>query len=94
MRMDPPPSFAWAIGTTPAATRAAEPPLEPPAVRRTSQGFAVAPYRVDSVLAVSPNSGIVVRATGASPSRSRCVTNGEDAAAGVSGSDHDPWVVA
>ena len=29
-RMEPPPSFACAIGTTPAATAAAEPPLEPP----------------------------------------------------------------
>ena len=30
IRIDPPPSLAWAIGTTPAATNAAEPPEEPP----------------------------------------------------------------
>ncbi len=30
IRIDPPPSFAWLIGTTPAATSAAEPPDDPP----------------------------------------------------------------
>jgi hypothetical protein len=30
MRIEPPPSFAWAIGTIPAATATAEPALEPP----------------------------------------------------------------
>jgi hypothetical protein len=29
--MEPPPSLAWAIGTTPLATRAALPPLDAPA---------------------------------------------------------------
>jgi hypothetical protein len=29
MRMEPPPSVAWAMGTTPAATMAAEPAEEP-----------------------------------------------------------------
>src|SRR5699024_6374311 len=38
MRTEPPPSEPWASGTTPAATAAAAPPLEPPAVRRRSQG--------------------------------------------------------
>ncbi len=32
IRIDPPPSLAWAIGTMPAATAAAAPPLEPPGV--------------------------------------------------------------
>ena len=30
IRIDPPPSLAWANGTLPDATAAAEPPLEPP----------------------------------------------------------------
>jgi hypothetical protein len=30
MRIEPPPSPPWATGTIPAATAAAEPPLEPP----------------------------------------------------------------
>ena len=33
MRIEPPPSLAWAIGTMPAATAAALPPDEPPGVR-------------------------------------------------------------
>ena len=32
IRIEPPPSVACAIGTMPAATAAAEPPLEPPAL--------------------------------------------------------------
>ncbi len=43
IRIDPPPSLACAIGTTPAATIAAEPPLEPPAERPVSHGLRVAP---------------------------------------------------
>ena len=43
MRIEPPPSLAWAIGTMPAATAAPEPPLEPPAERDVSQGLRVAP---------------------------------------------------
>ena len=31
MRIDPPPSLPCAIGTTPAATKAADPPDDPPA---------------------------------------------------------------
>ena len=42
-RMEPPPSLACAAGTMPAATAAAEPPLEPPALRAGSQGLRVAP---------------------------------------------------
>ncbi len=38
IRTEPPPSEPWAIGTMPLATAAAAPPLEPPAVRRRSQG--------------------------------------------------------
>ena len=44
MRMDPPVSDPRAHGTTPAATAAAEPPLEPPVMRRGSQGFPVRPH--------------------------------------------------
>jgi len=38
MRIEPPPSEPWARGTTPEATAAAAPPLDPPAVRRRSHG--------------------------------------------------------
>ena len=43
MRIDPPPSLAWANGTMPAATAAADPPLEPPGVRDVSHGLRVGP---------------------------------------------------
>ena len=43
MRIDPPLSVAWAAGTMPLATAAAEPPLEPPAMRSSCQGLRVAP---------------------------------------------------
>ena len=43
MRMEPPPSLAWAIGTSPAATAEADPPLDPPGEWERSQGLAVGP---------------------------------------------------
>src|SRR5690348_16381900 len=43
MRIEPAPSPAEAIGTSPAATAASEPPLEPPGVRCGSQGLRVTP---------------------------------------------------
>ena len=41
MRIDPPPSSEWPTGTAPAATSAAVPPLEPPALRVRSHGLRV-----------------------------------------------------
>ena len=32
IRIEPPPSLAWAMGTIPEATAAADPPLDPPVV--------------------------------------------------------------
>ena len=60
MRIEPPASLAWAAGTMPAATAAAEPPEEPPAVRATSQGLRVGPCRSGSVVASRPSSGRLV----------------------------------
>ena len=40
IRVEPPPSLPWAIGTMPAATAAPEPPLEPPGVRFSVPGIA------------------------------------------------------
>src|SRR5918993_908020 len=60
IRIEPPPSVACAIGTSPAATAAAAPPLDPPGVRSVFQGFRVAPLRSDSVNATVPNSGVLV----------------------------------
>ena len=38
IRIEPPPSEPWATGTSPAATAAAAPPEEPPAIRVRSHG--------------------------------------------------------
>ena len=43
IRMEPAVSVPMATETRPAATAAAEPPLEPPVVRAGFQGFLVAP---------------------------------------------------
>ena len=67
MRIEPPPSLAWAIGTRPAETAAAAPPLDPPGVSSVSHGFRVAPFRSDSVNATVPNSGVFVFPTTTNP---------------------------
>ncbi len=67
MRMDPPPSPAWAIGTSPAATAAADPPLDPPGERSRSHGLWVAPRVTGSVVGCRPSSGQLVRPTTTSP---------------------------
>ena len=63
MRVDPPPSVAWAIGTIPDATAAAAPPEDPPVVRDVSHGLRAAPYRRGSVVGTIPISGMFVMPT-------------------------------
>src|SRR5215472_18832656 len=60
MRIEPPPSLAWAAGTMPAATAAAAPPDEPPEVRDKSHGLRVGPNMAGSVTGSSPISGVLV----------------------------------
>src|SRR5690554_1125520 len=73
MRMEPPPSLAPAMGTTPAATAAPEPPLEPPGVSSMFHGLRLGPQRADSVTALRPNSGVAVRPINTKPAlRARC----------------------
>ncbi len=68
MRIDPPPSDPCAIGTIPAATAAAAPPDDPPAVRSRSQGLRVGPpWTAASVAGPMPPSGAVVRAKRTTP---------------------------
>ncbi len=49
MRIDPPPSPPMPAGTSPAATAAAVPPLEPPVDLRRSHGLRAMPWVSDSV---------------------------------------------
>ena len=76
MRTDPPPSFAPAAGTMPAATAAPEPPDEPPGVWARFHGLRARPSRSSSVMPFAPNSGVLVLPKTTSPaSRKRCVTS-------------------
>ena len=67
MRIEPPPSFACAAATRPAATAAADPPLEPPVEWPRFHGLCVGPYASGSVVGSVPSSGVLVRPRMMSP---------------------------
>ena len=60
VRIDPPPSLAFAAGTMRAATAAADPPLDPLDVRSRFQGLRVGPKSSGSVTFETPSSGVLV----------------------------------
>src|SRR4051812_33881877 len=68
-RMEPPPSPPVAMGPMPQATAAAEPPLDPAAVRSRFQGLRVGPKRRLSVGDFQPNSGVFVLPRMTTPAR-------------------------
>ena len=70
MRIEPPPSVAWATGTMPAATAAAAPPEDPPAEWSRFQGLRVGPFATGSVVQEMPSSGVLVRPKMTSPASS------------------------
>jgi hypothetical protein len=61
IRMDPAMSLAWAAGTMPAATAAADPPELPPGERSSAHGLWVTPAATGSVVPISASSGMFVR---------------------------------
>jgi hypothetical protein len=65
------------MGTMPAATAAAEPPLEPPGVRSRFQGLRVTPKARGSVKPFSANSGVLVFPMMTAPASSNRCTNVE-----------------
>ena len=67
IRIDPAASFACAIGTAPAATSAAAPPLDPPTPRSSAHGLLVGPVRTGSVAKLNASSGTVVTPNAANP---------------------------
>src|ERR671914_2361392 len=74
-RIEPPVSVPIAHGASPAATAAAEPPLEPPGTRSRSQGLRTGPkpeFSFDDPIANS--SWFVFPSTGAPASRRRRTT--------------------
>ena len=62
-------SLPSAAATSPAATAAAAPPLDPPVDRSRSHGFRVGPYAIGSVVTVLAISGRFVRPSDTSPAR-------------------------
>ena len=80
MRVEPPPSLAVAAGTRPAATAAALPPLDPPAVRPVSHGLRAVPNTLVRVRVSVPNSGAAVLPIGTAPAARRRATWIESAA--------------
>src|SRR3954464_12038467 len=72
MRMEPRPSFAWASGTIPLATAAAEPPDDPPVECSVFHGLRAGGNDFGSVVTVVPNSGTLVRPSGTKPAARNC----------------------
>ena len=71
MRIEPPPSLPCASGTIPAATAAAEPPLDPPGVCARFHGLRVGPVKRGSVVGRIANSGRFVMPTITKPASRR-----------------------
>jgi hypothetical protein len=70
--MEPRPSEPTAAATRPAATAAAEPPLDPPGVYAVFHGLRAVPYATDSLVGHWPNSEVRVFPTTIAPAaRSR-----------------------
>src|ERR1700751_4424017 len=67
IRIEPPPSLACAIGTTPAATNAPDPDDDAPAVYSVSHGLRTGPSRGCSAAALKPNSDSCVLPSDTSP---------------------------
>src|SRR5512145_1671567 len=61
MRIEPPMSEPWAMGTMPAITAAMPPPVEPPADQPCFQGLEVLPNMALSVVAAMEYSGAAER---------------------------------
>ena len=93
IRIEPAPSEAVAAATSPAATAAALPPLEPPGLRSVFQGLRVTPKAGPSVSPMIASSGVVVLPTITAPAARRRRTSSESCLAGRSGAAL-PWVVS
>src|SRR4051812_15021379 len=94
MRIDPPPSDPVAIGTSPAASAAEEPPDDPPEVCARSHGLRVAPNTRLVLSALCPSSGVFVLPTTMQPALFRRATSSESVdAGGRSAYRSEPFVV-
>src|ERR1700754_1064613 len=93
IRIEPPPSLAWAIGTTPAATNAAEPDDDAPAVWSVFHGLRTGPSRGCSAEALKPYSDIWVLPSGVIPVARYVRANSLSASAGRGGHASVPRIV-
>ena len=87
IRTDPPASVPMAALPIPAASAAADPPLDPPGVTERSHGLRVMPLSGLSLTPFQPNSGMVVLPMTIAPASRARATAGESSESGVSGSD-------
>ena len=91
MRIEPAPSEPNAAPTSPAATAAAEPPLDPPGVCPSDHGLRVVPNASVSVNGCAVSSGTcVLPMTIAPAARSRRTTSASRSAGGLSWSTPSP----
>src|SRR4051812_50051605 len=78
------------MGTAPAATSAAEPPLEPPALRSVAHGLRVTPWTAGEVSSLKANSGVAVLPTPTSPAPRNLAAGGGARGAGRPPSSRPP----
>src|ERR1700722_16755929 len=93
IRIEPPPSLAWAIGTAPAATNAPEPDDEAPAVWSVFHGLRTGPSRGCSAAALKPYSDIWVLPSDVIPVARYVHANSLAASAGRGGHASVPRIV-
>ena len=93
MRIEPPPSLAWAIGAMPDATAEAAPPLDPPGVWSGFHGLRVTPRASLSVKETAPNSGVAVLLKRTKPASSNRSTTSSLSARGSFEAPFEPWLV-
>ena len=93
IRIEPPPSLACAMGTTPAATNAPEPDDDAPAVCSGFHGLRTAPSLGCSADALKPNSDICVLPSGISPVDRKTRANAPSAGIGRGSQASVPCIV-
>ncbi len=90
---DPAPSVPWATGPMPAATAAADPPLDPPDVRDSPHGLRVGPISRLPASPFQPNSEVFVFPRMMAPAARRRSTTTESVPGTQSFESRDPNVV-
>src|ERR1044072_6633948 len=92
-RIYPPPSLAWAIGTRQAATNAADPEDDAPAVMSVSHGLRTGLMRGCSAEPLKPNSDTCVLPNGSSPVPRKTRANAPSAGIGCGSHASVPCIV-